>query len=62
MVIIVNLIKHWFMIWGLYWALFGGIAIMSGMVVGADAMEYAIPMGILIIGIGSLYYGKDWFN
>lgn len=57
-----NLIKHWFMIWGLYWVFFGGIAIMSGMVGSHDAQTFIIPVGILLIGVGSLYYGKDWFN
>lgn len=62
MVIIVNVIKHWFFIWGLVWVFWGGIALMGTMTTEAPTEYYLLPLGILIMGIGSLYYGKDWYN
>lgn len=62
MVIIVNPVKHWFTIWGIYWFFFGSISIMTIMIGGYYAEAYIIPIGMILIGVGSLYYGRGWMN
>ncbi len=60
--IIVNLVKHWVSVWGIYWVFWGIISLIGTALSGVAVEYYIIPIGILIIGIVSIYYGKDWMK
>ena len=57
-----NVFKHWFAIWGVFWTFWAVFALSGTMMSGVSAVYYIIPIGILIMGLGSVYYGRDWYK